>query len=130
MPRGSPGRTGIQSPPDPRRTKKARPTMRTNLKVPFAEKDQAKALGARWDATKRLWYVQNVSDLGPFARWLPQGGDVPTASAGTGAGRKTEAASVVKTGSRYFKLDCDCLPWVGCANCREKLEAHNWSTPA
>lgn len=103
--------------------------MRTNLQVPFAEKDQAKALGARWDATKRLWYVQNVSDLAPFARWLPQGGNGPTASASTGAGRKTEAASVAKTGSRYFKLDCDCLPWVGCTTCREKLEAHGWSTP-
>lgn len=102
--------------------------MRTNLQVPFAEKDQAKALGARWDATKRLWYVQNVSDLAPFARWLPQGSDRPTAS--SGAGRKTEAASVVKTGARYFKLDCDCLPWVGCTKCRHTLEAHSWSTPA
>ena len=101
--------------------------MRTNLQVPFAEKDQAKALGARWDATKRLWYVQNVSDLAPFARWLPQGADGSTASARTAVGRKTEAASVVKTGARYFKLDCDCLPWMGCPLCQATLEARGWT---
>lgn len=28
--------------------------MRTNLKVPFAEKDEAKKLGARWDAAENL----------------------------------------------------------------------------
>ena len=28
----------------------------TNLKVPFNEKDQAKALGAKWDAELKLWY--------------------------------------------------------------------------
>ncbi len=102
--------------------------MRTNLQVPFAEKDQAKELGARWDATKRVWYVQNVTDLTAFARWLPQGGDAPTSSARPGASRKTEAASVVKTGSRFFELDCDCLPWVGCVSCQQKLEALNWNT--
>lgn len=104
--------------------------MRTNLQVPFAEKDQAKGLGARWDASKRIWYVQNVSDLTAFARWLPQGGDAVPPSPKAGAGRKTEAASVVKTGSHFFKLDCDCLPWVGCARCQQQLEGRNWNTPA
>jgi ribonuclease HI len=28
------------------------------LNVPFAKKDEAKALGARWDADKRKWYVR------------------------------------------------------------------------
>jgi hypothetical protein len=104
--------------------------MRTNLQVPFAEKDQAKELGARWDATKRVWYVQNVTDLTAFTRWLPQGGDAPTRSAGAGASRKTEAAAVVKTGARYFELDCDCLPWVGCRHCQEALVARGWAAQA
>jgi hypothetical protein len=41
------------------------------LHVPYAEKDQAKALGARWDAPARSWYVPAGRDLAPFARWLP-----------------------------------------------------------
>jgi hypothetical protein len=43
----------------------------TWLHVPYAEKDQAKALGARWDARARSWYVPAGRDLPPFARWLP-----------------------------------------------------------
>lgn len=41
------------------------------LKVPFAEKDKAKALGARWDATQKKWYVPSGVDATLFAAWLP-----------------------------------------------------------
>lgn len=41
----------------------------TVLNVPFAEKDEAKQLGARWDAAKRKWYVPNGVDLAAFSRW-------------------------------------------------------------
>jgi hypothetical protein len=41
------------------------------LHVPYAEKEQAKALGARWDPSARSWYVPAGRDLAPFARWLP-----------------------------------------------------------
>jgi hypothetical protein len=46
---------------------------RIDLQVPFAEKDQAKAAGARWDANARAWYVQATrdQDLSGLARWLP-----------------------------------------------------------
>jgi hypothetical protein len=45
--------------------------MRINLSCPFAEKDQAKALGAKWDAAKRVWYIVDVENLTPFMRWMP-----------------------------------------------------------
>lgn len=41
----------------------------TVLNVPFAEKDEAKRLGARWDAAKRKWYVPQGVDLTNFSRW-------------------------------------------------------------
>jgi hypothetical protein len=41
------------------------------LKVPFKEKDQAKALGARFDPDAKAWYVPHGVDLARFARWLP-----------------------------------------------------------
>ncbi|MDW5417396.1 DUF5710 domain-containing protein [Iodobacter sp. CM08] len=44
--------------------------MRINLKVPFAEKDSAKALGARWDAAKKLWFIVDKPDLSPFLQWM------------------------------------------------------------
>ena len=44
--------------------------MRINLAVPFAEKDEAKALGARWDPARKLWYVNDPADLDAFSRWM------------------------------------------------------------
>ncbi len=42
---------------------------REYLTVPYDDKDQAKRLGARWDAAARRWYVPDGTDPAPFARW-------------------------------------------------------------
>lgn len=44
--------------------------MQTKLSVPFAEKDQAKALGARFNMSAKYWYVPDGIDITPFRRWL------------------------------------------------------------
>jgi hypothetical protein len=44
---------------------------RTYLMVPFAEKDSAKALGARWDQARKSWYVPEGVEPSPFRQWLP-----------------------------------------------------------
>ena len=43
----------------------------TYLIVSFKDKDAAKALGARWDALQRQWFVPDGRELAPFAQWLP-----------------------------------------------------------
>lgn len=48
----------------------------TYLVSSFADKDRVKALGARWDPTRRQWFVPEGRDLTPFAQWLPAA-DVP-----------------------------------------------------
>ena len=88
--------------------------MRINLITPFAEKDQVKALGARWDGTRKCWYVQDVKDLSPFARWLPKdGGDAaappPKARPASAAGVRTGPAEAVHCG-------CAVLPWEPCVH--------------
>lgn len=45
--------------------------MRTNLIVPYAEKDAARGLGARWDSARKVWYVEDVEHLERFMRWIP-----------------------------------------------------------
>ena len=45
--------------------------MRTNLKVPYAEKDEAHRLGAKWDDVRKVWYVENHPKIWLFNRWLP-----------------------------------------------------------
>jgi len=39
------------------------------LNVPYAQKDAAKALGARWDAANKKWYVPAGKDITLFAQW-------------------------------------------------------------
>lgn len=45
-------------------------TANITLKVPFNEKDQAKALGARWNAESKHWYVPQGVDAAPFEKWI------------------------------------------------------------
>jgi exodeoxyribonuclease VII large subunit len=43
----------------------------TYLDVPFKDKDQAKALGARWDGAAKKWYVPEGREVSLFNAWLP-----------------------------------------------------------
>lgn len=45
---------------------------RTYLTTSFKEKDQVKALGARWDPAASKWYVPEGKSLEPFAAWLSE----------------------------------------------------------
>ncbi|WP_412558494.1 zincin-like metallopeptidase domain-containing protein [Thalassospira sp. MIT1370] len=42
---------------------------RIYLNVPFSEKDEAKALGAKWDRRTKAWYARDDMELEPFKRW-------------------------------------------------------------
>ena len=61
------------------------------LKVPFNEKDQAKALGARWNAESKHWYVPQGVDAAPFEKWLVAGG-APAQSSAKSVEAKTALA--------------------------------------
>lgn len=97
--------------------------MRTNLKVPFAEKDQAKKLGARWDPARKIWYVNGDMDLAPFSRWSPTPHDGAAAEPSTTrptAPRKDQSAGHRIIGVNYVERPqvCACLPWEDCDKCR------------
>ena len=49
---------------------------RTYLAVPYAEKDDAKQLGAKWDRAKKAWFVPAGMDLEAFKPWMPAKGSV------------------------------------------------------
>ncbi|WP_174048557.1 DUF5710 domain-containing protein [Agrobacterium tumefaciens] len=48
---------------------------RIDLRVPFSQKDQAKRLGAKWDAINKVWFVHSDVDISTFERWLPLDAD-------------------------------------------------------
>lgn len=47
-------------------------TQKTYLYVPFEEKDEAKALGAKWDKDNKAWYAPQGTDLKDFSKWRDQ----------------------------------------------------------
>lgn len=100
--------------------------MRINLVTPFAEKDAVKALGARWDATKKCWYIVDVADLSPFTRWIADV-EAVTGVAGSAdeSNRLTNGAVKIQV-NEYQGLTtgpaevphcgCDVLPWDDCVH--------------
>lgn len=44
---------------------------RLYLNVPYAEKDEAHALGARWDTVKKLWWCHTENYAGGLTKWPP-----------------------------------------------------------
>lgn len=74
-------RLATEPPPTPERkrpaddpgssAKQPKTEERKYLDCPFAEKDEAKSLGAKFDNEKRKWYVAADADLAPFAKWMP-----------------------------------------------------------
>ena len=97
--------------------------MRINLVTPFAEKDPVKALGARWDATKKCWYIVDVKDLMLFARWIPDmeaAVDVKNGAAPPANPKFTlpPAFAATQPKSTNDKADCGCdaLPWEDCVH--------------
>ncbi len=51
-------------------------TERTYIAVPYAEKDDAKQLGAKWDRAEKSWFVPAGVDTEAFAQWMPAKGSV------------------------------------------------------
>ena len=96
--------------------------MRINLVTPFAEKDEAKAMGARWDAAKKCWYIVDVADLTPFLRWIPNMEAAMAVSGGTQPMAKpkcslpTPANTPAKSVNDAAECGCDVLPWNDCVH--------------
>jgi len=97
----------------------------TFLNVPYAEKDQARELGARWNPTRKRWYVPDGVALEPFARWLDKDGGA--ASGPTGSASKDARAAKPVTGSRYVEMDHACNPFEPCERCAPVLAQSGWT---
>ncbi|PVZ14876.1 nuclease-like protein [Actinomycetospora cinnamomea] len=77
------------------------------LDVPYAEKDEARAAGARWDWRAKRWYAPRPG-MAELERWLPvprpapdaAAGDRPLHSPGPGAAQEAAAQGDVGDDSR------------------------------
>ncbi|KQY00967.1 hypothetical protein ASD28_11325 [Massilia sp. Root133] len=89
----------------------------TFLNVPYAEKDEARALGARWNPGRKRWYVPTGVALEPFQKWLKEGAP---------SGRVDSAAAKRMVGANYIELDHACNPFEPCAECAKALAGTPW----
>jgi hypothetical protein len=104
------------------------------LKVPYAEKDQAKALGAKWNSARKAWYVPDGQAATGFEKWIAPGQATAGASAGAGAGagaakpgRVDTAAGVPIVGANFVVLEHTCNPFEICADCAPTLASAGWT---
>jgi len=108
--------------------------MRINLQCPYSEKDQAKALGARWDPARKVWYIVDVEDLTPFMRWITVSPKESPTRAVSLSKRVFPAKTPKHTGVFVPLCDCDVLPWDDCehteALAQAALREHYGITPS
>eukprot|EP00964_Phaeocystis_antarctica_P097484 scaffold63598_cov54-Phaeocystis_antarctica.AAC.4 len=84
--------TGKRAEPPPKR-RKVDAAPRRFLNCPIAEKGAAKALGAKWDAAQRKWFVPEGLEMAPFVRWDPTAPTpTPSPTAPSAADGSTSAA--------------------------------------
>lgn len=60
------------------------------LNVPYVQKDEAKALGAKWNYTQKFWYCED-DEVDKFLRWYDDGD-------------RTEAPTVSSEGERFLTV--------------------------
>jgi hypothetical protein len=99
------------------------------LKVPYAQKDQAKALGARWNNERKTWYVPDGQPTAPFEQWIAPGQDgsvIPGGSGKTAKPRVDSHASEPVVGALYVELEHACDPFSVCPHCAPLLEKSGW----
>jgi len=99
----------------------------TFLNVPYAEKDEARALGARWNPGKKRWYVPAGVALEAFGKWMPKEGEAPASGGKASGGRVDAYAAKLVTGSLYVELAHDCNPFEPCAECAPQLAGNGWT---
>ncbi len=99
--------------------------MRINLTTTFAEKDKAKALGARWDVARKTWYIEDIEDLTPFRRWIPSIADWDEKQAAKGSKKPRKATKQAKNsapkaiGQAVPHCGCNALPWEHCEHSKQ-----------
>ena len=81
------------------------PNSKTYLTVPYAEKDAAKALGAKWDAAKKKWYVPSDKDITHFTKWQTK--------STVAVSKMKKSASNILTGITTYAKDKDFVAYDG-----------------
>jgi hypothetical protein len=89
---------------------------KTYLNVPYAQKDAAKALGARWDPAQKKWYVPGNKDISLFAQWLSQDAapkSTLASDAGSASSKRSHTINNAGSGVMTSATDKDFVAYSG-----------------
>jgi Domain of unknown function (DUF5710) len=86
------------------------------LNVPYAQKDTAKALGARWDAVVKKWFVPADKNSPLFAQWHVEVSTEPKKSISKPKSASLvikDTSSVKSAGAMTYALDKNFVAYNG-----------------
>jgi len=89
------------------------PKSRFYLAVPFAQKDEAKGLGAKWDPARKRWYVPEGLDTAAFQRWFPDDSEPPSPTAPAAKPPATAGRILTSPGVVMPSANPDFVPYSG-----------------
>jgi len=87
------------------------PDSKIYLNVPFAQKDEAKALGARWDAIQKKWYISIDKDIALFTRWQAEPGSMKVSQLKTPSKKSASSAKTHTMVKDFVAYNGDIPPW-------------------
>lgn len=95
--------------------------MRINLtNAGYHDRGLVKALGARWDAGRKVWYIENMEDLTPFMQFMPTKFQPQPETP-----KKPSKRAMPRTTTSKAVHDCGCTdmpPWEDCVHTWESTE--------
>jgi hypothetical protein len=111
-------------------TKDAGGSNHVYLAVPYEQKDEARALGARWDSDRRLWWIdrRNIPLFPGVYRWIVGNPALRAQAQAADSFLRRQSAALQKrpkrkaqpraekapTAVRLASCACQCLPWEDC----------------
>lgn len=108
---------------------------KTFINVPFKEKNEAKALGAKWDREAQSWYIPPGIDADPFAKWQPNGQNQAQEPAkavrqGPGEGESSQALKTPESSRQYLAVPYGERNAAKAAGAKWDATAKSWYAPA
>lgn len=77
--------------------------MKTFLQVPFKEKDEVRRLGAKWDIARKVWFIENLENIEPFLKWMPDKLKKPTNSKPLKHSKRPKQKEAIAHGQKDFE---------------------------
>lgn len=99
---------------------------RVMIDVPYKQKDEAKALGAKWDRQEQSWFVPPGIDPAPFAKWVSQAREAAAEPHPAPAGEQSIVTGAPEAPRQYLAVPFDDRAQAKAAGAQWDRSASSW----